>query len=281
MSILDIARNSIDVNLLERIACKVRRRIEWSYNPGSRLEQKHLDPAKLIDRFERYQKITGVEINFEDKRVLELGGGPLLGWAYLAKARGAAHYVFNDMALNESLIHTDKAKRYFAEHVKLINQYYKKTLSSDLIVDNFLELSNEKAEELKIKNASVDLVISNSFLEHPNDPLGVFEELKRVLAPGGVQYHFVDFSNHLGTFDPFEKLYAVPKENVHDVEPTLNGLRVSEWLALAEKAGFNQSKFVPYLVESESLSSIVNADESWKKLGNNDLASRCGWIVIS
>ena len=40
---------------------------------------KYNDPARLIDRLLRYQKIMGKEIPFAGRTVLEIGAGPDLG----------------------------------------------------------------------------------------------------------------------------------------------------------------------------------------------------------
>ena len=59
-----------------------------------------------------------------------------------------------------------------------------------------------------VPDASVDLILSNSVIEHVLDVEELVAELDRVAAPGGVQYHFVDFSDHRAQVDRFTALYG-------------------------------------------------------------------------
>lgn len=56
-----------------------------------------------------------------------------------------------------------------------------------------------------VADASVDLVLSSSVLEHLRDPAALFQELARVLAPGGVMLHCVDYRDHFFKY-PFHFL---------------------------------------------------------------------------
>ena len=51
----------------------------------------------------------------------------------------------------------------------------------------------------------VDLVFSNSVLEHVDNMAGVVPGLARVTAPGGQQFHFIDMRDHFFKY-PFEML---------------------------------------------------------------------------
>ena len=78
--------------------------IGTSYKKLKNLGSKHFDSAKLIDRLLRYEMVTGLRIDWKDKCVLELGGGPVLGWALLAIACGAKQYLFLEPAFNQEMI---------------------------------------------------------------------------------------------------------------------------------------------------------------------------------
>jgi len=47
-----------------------------------------------------------------------------------------------------------------------------------------------------IPSQSVDTILSSSVLEHVFDPIALFRELRRVLSPGGVMLHLVDYRDH-------------------------------------------------------------------------------------
>lgn len=53
--------------------------------------------------------------------------------------------------------------------------------------DRYALVSN--AEELPIKDNSIDCIITNAFLEHPERPELILEELTRILKPGGLIVH--------------------------------------------------------------------------------------------
>ncbi len=47
-----------------------------------------------------------------------------------------------------------------------------------------------------VPDGSIDLILSNSVLEHVGDMDGLTRELRRVLAPGGAMLHLVDYRDH-------------------------------------------------------------------------------------
>ena len=51
----------------------------------------------------------------------------------------------------------------------------------------------------------MDVVLSNSVLEHVQDLPALFAELARILAPGGVMLHRVDYRDHFFKY-PFHFL---------------------------------------------------------------------------
>ena len=51
-------------------------------------------------------------------------------------------------------------------------------------------------EDTTLPAASVDLIFSNSVLEHLRDPEAVMNESARILKSGGLMIHHVDFRDH-------------------------------------------------------------------------------------
>ncbi len=78
--------------------------------------------------------------------------------------------------------------------------------------------------------APVDLVLSNSVLEHVDGLADVVEELARVTAPGGQHFHFVDLRDHFFKY-PFEMLCYSERSWRRFLNPgsNLNRLRVWEY----------------------------------------------------
>lgn len=75
-----------------------------------------------------------------------------------------------------------------------------------LIEEGRLQVIMRSAEDTGIGAGSVDLVLSNSVLEHVRDLGALFAELDRVVKPNARQYHFVDLTDHQAGADPFRRL---------------------------------------------------------------------------
>lgn len=94
--------------------------------------------------------------------------------------------------------------------------------------------------------ASVDIVFSNSVLEHipPNIIEGLFEEAMRILKPGGIVLHAVNCGDHYAYTDP--SITQVNYLQFTDKQWALwnnefqyqNRLRAKEFVAMAQRAGF-------------------------------------------
>jgi SAM-dependent methyltransferase len=84
----------------------------------------------------------------------------------------------------------------------------------------------------------VDMVLSNSVLEHVDDVAGAVADLARVTAPGGQHFHFIDLRDHFFRY-PFEMLCYSERSWRRFLNPgsNLNRLRVWDYERLFS-AGF-------------------------------------------
>ncbi len=118
-----------------------------------------------------------------DRRILEVGIGATNSSAYEAAARGATCAVAFEpfVALNASLDATLLAEcaRRHALAPGAIAARVRRATSLDPLAD-----------------ASIDLVLSNSVLEHVSGMDDLAQDLCRVLAPGGAMLHLVDYRDH-------------------------------------------------------------------------------------
>jgi SAM-dependent methyltransferase len=101
------------------------------------------------------------------------------------------------------------------------------------------------ASDTHLPESSVDVVYSNSVLEHIPGPviLRIMEESRRVLRPGGVAIHSVNCGDHYAYFDRSitqinylsysEREWAIWNNDIQ----YQNRLRAQDLLELAEKAG--------------------------------------------
>ena len=75
-----------------------------------------------------------------------------------------------------------------------------------------LQLHAEPAEALSLGADGFDLVCSNAVLEHVRDLESVAAECARVLKPGGLTLHKVDYRDHRSFSQPWEFLTLSPAE---------------------------------------------------------------------
>jgi SAM-dependent methyltransferase len=74
----------------------------------------------------------------------------------------------------------------------------------------------------------VDMVLSNSVLEHVNDVAGAVRDLARVTAPGGQHFHFIDLRDHFFSY-PFEMLCHSERTWRRFLNPGSNLNRLRVW----------------------------------------------------
>jgi SAM-dependent methyltransferase len=74
----------------------------------------------------------------------------------------------------------------------------------------------------------VEMVISNSVLEHVDDVAGAVRDLARVTAPGGQHFHFIDLRDHFFKY-PFEMLCYSERSWRRFLNPGSNLNRLRVW----------------------------------------------------
>lgn len=167
---------------------------------------KHLDPTKQIDRLIRYEHLLGHQIDFQGKTVLEVGAGPMLGWAMVALARGAARYYVLEPGFHARVL--DAYPSYFKSHRAWLRSVVGEVDEVKHLIDQgLIQVITAGAAHTGLPDDCVDLVLSNSVLEHVHDLSEVARELDRITTRPSVQYHTVDFSDHDDKEDPFRRLY--------------------------------------------------------------------------
>ncbi|MDX1958281.1 MAG: class I SAM-dependent methyltransferase [Leptospiraceae bacterium] len=82
--------------------------------------------------------------------------------------------------------------------------------------NNFLRISS--AENLSYPNESFDLIISAHLIEHYSNPVGIIQELSRVLKKDGL---LIIITSKLGKLNGFHSLKwrynSIPKETIHNI----------------------------------------------------------------
>lgn len=188
--------------------------------PYWRVNQGRLDPSPIVDAFERLALEAGVAL--DGTRAAELGCGAANGTGHEWVARfggawtGVEPFALLDVDLDARL----------ADQARLRHPY-----GIGGAVRRVRDLS-------ALESASLDVVVSNSVLEHVREPLALFRECLRVLVPGGAMLHQVDYRDHFFKY-PFQFLtFSQPVwDNLLD-PGDLPRHRLDDHLAALGRAGF-------------------------------------------
>ncbi len=211
--------------------------------------------AELLQRQEAIaaRNMTWQPIAFEGKRVVEIGCGPLGGFGPLALYRGAETFESAEPEWDPDLLFdpvvVEKYLRVF--HADLTALYGERAS-----FDQFLKLLKERLhitrtgfESAPIEHP-VDVVLSQSVLEHVFPLDGIVRKLAEIQSPETQFLHLVDFGNHYPTENPFEGLYDVPAHDyIAKRGRAINCLRMSDMAQAFEAVGI-AAKVIPSRVVS-------------------------------
>lgn len=178
---------------------------------------KHARPQRPYDYLSRYEAILQRAIGwqpleFRGRAVLEVGCGPLLGFAPLAVFLGCRSFVGIEPDAEPSTLHDPRIReKYLLKLFKDLTGIYGAGPSFPEFLSNLesrVSLRREFVESVRADEL-FDIVLSNSTLEHlvPLEP-----SIRRILqlqAPGARFLHLVDFGNHRETRNPFAGMYVV------------------------------------------------------------------------
>lgn len=152
------------------------------YIPYYKANQGQISPVPIVDSYFKYSR--KMDISLLNQAMLEIGTGATNATGYEIMARlGGGHYWGYEpiVALDDNLdrkILMEVAKRFYKSEMSLNNKVYR--------------LRNIK----KIKTKSINMVFSNSVLEHVTDLSSLLFELHRVLRDDGCMIHLVDYRDH-------------------------------------------------------------------------------------
>jgi SAM-dependent methyltransferase len=148
-------------------------------------------------------------------------------------------------------------------------------------VDNSrLRLLVAPASELPLDPGSIDVITSNSFLEHIEDPDQVIEEMARVTAPGGLGIHNIDGVDHMTYMNA--KLHPL-SFLCSDEAGMVNGsnrIRPMEFLKRFEKHGFSIEEFFPVTTISIDDDLRRQLTSPWREMPDEMLQVVRGMVVV-
>jgi len=264
--------------------------------------------------------VTGVAVldriaeqggNVMDARLLEVGTGRRLNVPIALWLAGAGRIVTTDLNryLKAELVQADLAwirnypwevRRVFGAHahMPIFQERLGRLTASDLSLEDLCRLMNLRylspadAAQLPLEPESIDYHFSSRVLEHiPPDMLGrMFEEGKRVLRPGGLFVHFVDFADHFAPTDPSistvhflrfsEAQWQACAGNRYMYH---NRLRVNEMVELYRSAGLAPSVIEP-VIDPRALAEIHSGfplDARFAPYTAEQNATATAWLVAA
>lgn len=207
------------------VLAKIAKRLPWSDPRSVRIVEilhspTHRAPERLIDFFNTQEALlaerTGRRpVDFTGRRVLEIGPGPLAGWGPMAVFRGAASVVgvdpdwvdgvFDDPAVERAYLRRHHAALVAAFGPLMDYDRFRRALAERLAV------VRTGLAGLRL-NEPVDLVLSNSCLEHIDDLDAALPCLASHCTAGARFMHLVNFGNHRDRNAPFRTIYEMPPD---------------------------------------------------------------------
>ena len=193
-------------------------------------------PHECLEMWEKHLKGHGLSL--ATKTVLEIGSGRYVRFALQMIAAGVERVItvdpfavpINDIAHRKVL---------FSDCQNLGLDPNDAFSRLEIISDDFSRLCPPPA------TSHVDLVISNSVLEHARDPRSVLRSCLFWLKPGGTSYHLIDLRDHnFRSRFPFEMLTYSDSfwANWLDLSGGfhLNRWRLPDFLCAAREVGFQE-----------------------------------------
>jgi len=261
---------------------RLNKRKDWDYSLDQILQsKKHMNAQYLIDRWERYWRVIeskqgdGAKIHFEfrDKVIFELGCGPVFGWGPIALFQGADVYYYHEPALLRDVVESKQIReKYFSPlYDELVANF-----GNRMSFTEFHEKVIHRCQPGDLKSpAQVDLILSNSVLEHiPRVEFqSLLDKLFLVSRPGGYYFHSVNFGSHKIGGSGFGSIY---KTDVKLGFRHLNRLRKSEIEGMLQNSGFHPSHSTVYRSQVVDRNAI---HKSWQAYTDKDLSARVVFFV--
>jgi SAM-dependent methyltransferase len=217
-------------------------------------------------RFDIFKKILDENnISLNEKTVIELGPGNSFINAYLFLLYGAkkvylidkypfnAFKYFSNNHNSDDIFSLDKSKK-SKKQLKLLEQelnfFIEKFPDSKNIILKNNKINSEKISFIsndlsEIENLqNIDLIFSNSVLEHVENPASVIKKMHEILNPDGIILHSIDFRDHYNFSRPF--LFYKYSEKIWKKYATklgisyTNRLRYNDFIKIFHTEGFNK-----------------------------------------
>jgi hypothetical protein len=219
--------------------------------------------AELLMRQEAVMRRHGgwEPLDFAGKRVVEVGCGPLGGYGPLAIFCGVTTFESAEPEWDESIISAKVVvDRYLSIlHADLVGLYGPRMdFSAFLDALKTRMIVHRCGFESAPISGPVDIVLSQSCLEHVFPLDGTVAKLAEIQTPATRFLHLVDFGNHYPTDNPFEGLYEQPPDvYIARRGKAINLLREPDVLAEFQKKGI-AARAIPARMAGDTYAGTVH-----------------------
>ncbi len=230
----------VTLRVLRRFFFTEKRLAVWgSRLPYYRVNQGVTDPVAVARAY--VEDLARLGLAVPGKRLVEIGCGATNGVGYALAGLGAASVVCQEpYARHDVGLDAKHLQQQVLAHPKV---KFHTVLRTDTLA--------------AIPDASVDVVLSNSVLEHVRDLPALCAELARILTPGGVMLHRVDYRDHFFKY-PFHFLLFSQKVWNRFLNPgDLPRWRYDDHAAALARAGFDVS-VLDYARDEDAFAAVAD-----------------------
>lgn len=260
---------------------------DFQYDLGSILGSKvHMDARRVVDRYLRYERVlqkksAWTPLDFDGKRLLEIGCGPLLGVGPIAVYLGATEYLSVEPNYQPAVLESDVVwTRFFLPFHQQLDALFDRGISFDEFVESMrsrIVVEAVALEDYTPAGDPVDVVYSNGVLQHIADPVRAVDVIRQLSHASTRQFHVVNFTDHVSPpDDPFREIYRLDPEEYFEHDSLLNLKRPSEVVDIFRKAGIPVT-LVPYIADQPAGSGTMTS--YWARFDASDLAVQIAFFV--
>lgn len=246
----------------------------------------HMDARRVVDRYLRYERVLQaksdwIPVDFDGKRVLEIGSGPLLGVGPIAVYLGSTEYICVEPNLQPEVLQSDVVQtRFFLPFFQQLDALFDRGISFDEFLDrlhSMIVIDTLPIEDCTRTSEPVDVVFSNGVLQHIGDLDRAMDTIQQLSHASTRQFHVVNFTDHVSPpDDPFHEIYRLDPMEYFEHDSLLNLKRPSEINDMFREAGIPVI-MVPYIADQLADSGTMAA--YWSRFDTPDLAVQIAFFV--
>lgn len=199
--------------------------------------RKNKQPINSYKSFLKKIKTFKIELfKYKKDNIIEIGGGNFFGLFPIFLKNSCKKFINID-----PYIPLDPSKSKFL--IKTLNKRISKF--QKLNFNNVMKYKQIKNIDKIIKQNAYDIIVSSSCLEHVENLDKLFFKLSKITKKKHVQFHTINFSNHIDKSNPFKDIYDFnPKKFKKKYNNNLNFKKIPDYKKILKKYKFNFKFFI-------------------------------------